>query len=163
MWRQEVPQDFKDATVVHLYKRKGNHQPCENHGGISLLNTAGNIFTVILLNRLKQCLLPESQSGFRRYSGTTDRILAARQLQEMRTHLYSTFVDLKKAFDTVNREGLWKIMQKFGWPERFTQMVRQLHNGMMARVTDNEAVTEAFAVTNEAKQGCVLVSCSLQS
>nr|VZH92205.1 unnamed protein product [Spirometra erinaceieuropaei] len=32
----------------------------------------------------------------------------------MRTHLYSTFVDLTKAFDTVNREGLWKIMQKFG-------------------------------------------------
>ncbi|BHF85884.1 hypothetical protein SprV_1002905800 [Sparganum proliferum] len=40
----------------------------------------------------------------------------------MRTHLYSTFVDLTKAFDTVNREGLWKIMQKFGCPERFTQM-----------------------------------------
>nr|VZH93471.1 unnamed protein product [Spirometra erinaceieuropaei] len=87
-------------------------------------------------------------------------IFAARQLQEkcqeMRTHLYSTFVDLTKAFDTVNREGLWKIMQKFGCPERFTQMVRQLHDGMMARVTDNGAVSEAFAVTNGVKQGCVL-------
>nr|VZI11771.1 unnamed protein product [Spirometra erinaceieuropaei] len=87
-------------------------------------------------------------------------IFAARQLQEkcqeMRTHLYSTFVDLTKAFETVNREGLWKIMQKFGCPERFTQMVRQLHDGMMARVTDNGAVSEAFAVTNGVKQGCVL-------
>nr|VZI11783.1 unnamed protein product [Spirometra erinaceieuropaei] len=87
-------------------------------------------------------------------------IFAARQLQEkcqeMRTHLYSTFVDLTKAFDSVNREGLWKIMQKFGCPERFTQMVRQLHDGMMARVTDNGAVSEAFAVTNGVKQGCVL-------
>ncbi|BHF57900.1 hypothetical protein SprV_0100084600 [Sparganum proliferum] len=87
-------------------------------------------------------------------------IFAARQLQEkcqeMRTHLYSTFVDLTKAFDTVNREGLWKIMQKFGCPERFIQMVRQLHDGMMARVTDNGAVSEAFAVTNGVKQGCVL-------
>nr|VZI15979.1 unnamed protein product [Spirometra erinaceieuropaei] len=71
-------------------------------------------------------------------------------------HLYSTFVDLTKAFDTVNREGLWKIMQKFGCPERFTQMVRQLHDGMMARVTVNGAVSEAFAVTNGVKQGCVL-------
>nr|VZI07590.1 unnamed protein product [Spirometra erinaceieuropaei] len=87
-------------------------------------------------------------------------IFAARQLQEkcqkMRTHPYSTFVDLTKAFETVNREGLWKIMQKFGCPERFTQMVRQLHDGMMARVTDNGAVSEAFAVTNGVKQGCVL-------
>ncbi|BHF81446.1 hypothetical protein SprV_0702457600 [Sparganum proliferum] len=74
----------------------------------------------------------------------------------MRTHLYSTFVDLTKAFDTVSSEKLWKIMQKFGCPERFTQMVRQLHDGMMARVTDNGAVSEAFAVTNGVKQGCVL-------
>nr|VZI43015.1 unnamed protein product [Spirometra erinaceieuropaei] len=113
-----------------------------------------------LNNHLVQGLLPESQCGFLRYRGTTDMIFAARQFQEkcqeMRTHLYSTFVDLTKAFDTVNREGLWKIMQKFGCPERFTQMVRQLHDGMMARVTDNGAVSEAFAVTNEVKQGCVL-------
>nr|VZI14470.1 unnamed protein product [Spirometra erinaceieuropaei] len=165
MWRQgEVPQDFKDATIVHLYKRKGNRQVCDNHRGISLLNIAGKIFARILLNRLnnhlEQGLLPESQCGFRRHRGTTDMIFAARQLQEkcqgMRTHLYSTFVDLTKAFDTVNREGLWKIMQKFGCPERFTQMVRQLHDGMMARVTDNAAVSEAFAVTKGVKQGCVL-------
>ncbi|VDL97517.1 unnamed protein product [Schistocephalus solidus] len=87
-------------------------------------------------------------------------IFAARQLQEkcqeMRTHLYTTFVDLTKAFDTVNLDGLWKIMQKFGCPERFTHMVRQLHDGMMARVTDNGTVSEAFAVTNGVKQGCVL-------
>ncbi|BHF74133.1 hypothetical protein SprV_0401721700 [Sparganum proliferum] len=166
MWRQgEVPQDFKDATIVHLYKRKGNRQICDNHRGISLLNIAGKIFARILLNRLnnhlEQGLLPESQCGFRRHRGTTDMIFAARQLQEkcqeMRTHLYSTFVDLTEAFDTVNREGLWKIMQKFGCPERFTQMVRQLHDGMMARITDNGAVSEAFAVTNGVTQGCVLV------
>ncbi|BHF66057.1 hypothetical protein SprV_0200907100 [Sparganum proliferum] len=165
MWRQgEVPQDFKDATIVHLYKRKGNRQVCDNHRGISLLNIAGKIFARILLNRLnnhlQQGLLPESQCGFRRHRGTTDMIFAARQLQEkcqeMRTHLYSTFVDLTKAFDTVNREGLWKIMQKFGCSERFIEMVRQLHDGMMARVMDNGAVSEAFAVTNGVKQGCVL-------
>ncbi|VDL96914.1 unnamed protein product [Schistocephalus solidus] len=53
-------------------------------------------------------------------------IFAARQLQEkcqeMRPHLYTTFVDLTKALDTVNRDGLWKVMQKFGCPERFTHM-----------------------------------------
>nr|VZI01100.1 unnamed protein product [Spirometra erinaceieuropaei] len=165
MWRQgKFPQDFKDATIVHLYKRKGNRQVCDNHRGTSLLSIAGKIFVRILLNRLNnhlgQGLLPESQCGFRRHRGTTDMIFAARQLQEkcqvMRTHLYSTFVDLTKAFDTVTREGLLKIMQKFGYPERFTQMVRQLHDGMMARVTDNGAVSEAFAVTNGVKQGCVL-------
>ncbi|BHF85663.1 hypothetical protein SprV_1002883500 [Sparganum proliferum] len=69
MWHQgEIPQDFKDATIVHLYKRKGNRQICDNHRGISLLNIAGKIFARILLNclnnRLEQSLLPESQWGF---------------------------------------------------------------------------------------------------
>ncbi|BHF58860.1 hypothetical protein SprV_0100181500 [Sparganum proliferum] len=74
----------------------------------------------------------------------------------MRTHLYSTFVDLTKAVYTGNRDGLWKIMQKFGSPEQFTQMVRQLHNDMTARVMGNGAVPKGFAVTHRVKQGCVL-------
>ncbi|VDL90262.1 unnamed protein product [Schistocephalus solidus] len=72
-------------------------------------------------------LLPESQCGFRRHRGTIDMIFAARHLQEkcqeMRTHLCTTFVDLTKAFETVNCNGLWKIMQKFGCREPFTHMV----------------------------------------
>uniref|UniRef100_A0A183T2Z8 Reverse transcriptase domain-containing protein n=1 Tax=Schistocephalus solidus TaxID=70667 RepID=A0A183T2Z8_SCHSO len=164
MWRQgQVPQDFKDATIVHLYKRKGNRQLCDNHRGISLLTIAGKIFARILnrLNgHLEQGLLPESQCGFHRHRGTTDIIFTARQLQkkchEMRTHLDTTFVDLTKASNTINRDGLWKVMQKFGCPERFTHMVRQLHDGMMVRVTDNGTVSEAVAVTNGVEQGCVL-------
>ena len=38
MWRKEtIQQDFKDAPIIHLYKRKGNPQVCDNHRGISLL------------------------------------------------------------------------------------------------------------------------------
>ncbi|VDL94132.1 unnamed protein product [Schistocephalus solidus] len=68
MWRQgQVPQDFKDATIIHLYKRKGNRQVCDNHRGISLLNIAGKILARTLVNRLNghldQSLLSESQNG----------------------------------------------------------------------------------------------------
>ncbi|BHF69979.1 hypothetical protein SprV_0301302600 [Sparganum proliferum] len=119
MWRQgEVLQDFKDATILHLHKRKGNHQICDHHRGISLLNIAEKIIARILLNRsnhhLEQGLRPESQYGVRRHCGTTNMIFATCQLQEKyqetRIHLYLTLVDLSKAFDTVNREGLSKIM-----------------------------------------------------
>ena len=59
-------------------------------------------------------------------------ILTARQLQEKCQEqtmvLYITFVDLIKAFDTNSREGLWKIMTTF------IVMVRQFHDGMLARV-----------------------------
>ena len=165
MWSQQLlPQEFRDATIVHIYKRKGNRQSCDNHRGISLLSIAGKILARILLNRLinhlEQGHLPESQCGFRAGRGTVDMIFAARQLQEkcMEQHrdLYTTFIDLTKAFDTVSRDGLWKIMQKFGCPTRFIGIVRQFHDGMMARVLDDGECSEAFPVTNGVKQGCVL-------
>nr|VZI33029.1 unnamed protein product [Spirometra erinaceieuropaei] len=112
--RGEFPLDFKEVTIVYLYKRKGNRQLCDNHRGSSLMNIAGTIFARIILNllndHLKQVLLPESQCDFRRHRGTTDMIFAALQLQEncqeMRTHINFTFVDPAKAFDATNREGL---------------------------------------------------------
>ncbi|BHF58852.1 hypothetical protein SprV_0100180700 [Sparganum proliferum] len=63
-----------------------------------------------------------------------------------------------KGFDKVNRKELWEIMPKFGCPERFTQIWRRLHDGIMARVTDNGAVLEALASTDGVKQSCVLAS-----
>ncbi|VDL97015.1 unnamed protein product [Schistocephalus solidus] len=51
---------------------------------------------------------------------------------------------------------MW-LPPKYGSPDRFTQMVRQLHDGMTAGVTENGTVCKAFAVTNGVKQGCVLV------
>ncbi|BHF72160.1 hypothetical protein SprV_0401522400 [Sparganum proliferum] len=65
----------------------------------------------------------------------------------MRTHLFTTFVDLTKAPATVSRDELWKIMRKFGCPEQFMHFVHQFHDGVMVRVTDNGTVPDAFAVT----------------
>ena len=67
-----------------------------------------------------------------------------------------TFVDLTKAFYTVSRDGLWKIMAKFGCPPRFIAMVRQFHDGMQARVQNDGEFSEPFEVTNGVKQGCVM-------
>ena len=69
-----------------------------------------------------------------------------------------TFVDLTKAFDTVSREGLWKIMAKFGCPAKFIAMVLQLHDGMLARVQNDGEFSDPFHVTNEVKQCCELAS-----
>ena len=166
MWRKEaITQEFKDATIIHLFKRKGNPQVCDNHRGISLLSVARKILARVLLNRLNEHLersglLSESQCGFRKNRGTIDMIFTARQLQckEQNVDLYMTFVDLTKAFDTVSREGLWKIMAKFGCPAKFIAMVRQFLCGMLARVQNGGEFSDPFSVTNGVKQGCVLAS-----
>ena len=100
--KEAIPQEFKDATIIHLFKRKGNPQVCDSHWGISLLSVAGKILARVLMNRLNEHLewsglLPESQCGFRKNRVTIDMIFTARQLQEkcqeQNVDLYMTFVD----------------------------------------------------------------------
>ena len=80
-------------------------------------------------------------------------IFTARQLQEeckkQNVDLYLTFVDHTKALDTVNREGLWKIMAKLGCPAKSIAMVWQIHDGLLARVQNNGEFSDPFPVTNE--------------
>ena len=83
---------------------------------ISLLSIAGKIFARVILNRLitmsEKCL-PEAQCGFRPGRSTTDMIFVIRQVQEkcieQNMALYSIFIDLTKAFDTVNKKAIWVI------------------------------------------------------
>ena len=83
---ETLPQEFKDASIVHIYKRNGDKRSCDNHRGISLLAIAGKILARVLLNRLLKHLqqghLPESQCGIRAGRGTIDMVFAARQLQK---------------------------------------------------------------------------------
>ena len=65
-------------------------------------------------------------------------------------------MDLTKTFDTVSHENLWKIMSKFGCPQKFINIVHQFHDAIFAQVLDNGQSSRAFPVTNGVKQGCVL-------
>ena len=71
--------------------------------------------------------------------------------------LYMVFVDFSKAFDTVGRTGLWQLLRKYSFPEKFTTMIETPHTGMTANVTVGGEVSESFSVTNGVKQGCMLV------
>ena len=86
-------------------------------------------------------------------------IFTARKLQEkcreQRQPLYMAFIDLTKAFDSINREALWRILAKYGCPEKFISTLRLLHDGMSARVLGGTG-GEAFEVRTGVKQGCVI-------
>ena len=166
IWREgNVPQDFRDANLAHLYKNKGDRACCDNHRGISLLCIAGKILARLLLNRLNKhiCninLIPESQCGFQKGRGTADMVFSLRQLQEkcklQNQDLYLVFIDLTKAFDTVNRDGLWCILEKAGCPPLFVSIVRSFHENMKVSVKAESGKSAPFSVTSGTKQGCVL-------
>ena len=70
--------------------------------------------------------------------------------------LYLLFIDLTKAFDTVNRSGLWAILEKVGCPEHFVGLIRSFHDGMNVKVREGCESSQPFGVTSGTKQGCVL-------
>ena len=165
IWEEEkLPKDFRDASVVSLFKNKGSRTDCGNYRGISLLSIAGKILARILLNRMIKNIsegsLPETQCGFRPNRSTMDMIFTVRQVQEkcleQNMDLYVIFIDLTKAFDTVNREALWIILFKLGCPDKFVNLIRQFHDNMTGQVLSNGEVSEPFNITNGVKQGCVL-------
>jgi len=115
VWQQEsIPQQWKDANLVTIYKNKGDRSICGNSRGISLLSAAGKVLAKVMLHRLvnaiSENLLPESQSGFRAGRSTVEMIFTSRQLQEkcreQHKNLFIVFVDFSKAFDTVHRDIL---------------------------------------------------------
>ena len=82
---ENLPQDWKLAEVVLLYKNKGKRSECGNYGGILLLSVPGKIFASIILNRCKDALdqvLREEQCGFRISRGCTDQLFALSQILE---------------------------------------------------------------------------------
>ena len=131
----EVSGDLCDAVIVSLYKNKGEKSDCSNYRGVTLLSIAGKIISRVLLNRLipaiAEKVLPESQCGFCANHGTTDMIFVLRQIQEkcreQNMALYAAFIDLTKAFNTVSRDVLWKILTKLGCPMCFLSIMQQLH------------------------------------
>ena len=166
-WRnQEVPQSLKDCQFTQLYKNKGDMSDCNNYRGISLLSVFGKAIARILLKRLQvlgEKVYPESQCGFRASRSTMDMVFTLRLLQEKcrekRVPLFTAFVDLAKAFDTVSREGLFRVLQKIGCPPTLLSVIRSLHDGMEARVSFDGDVSASFPVNRGVKQGCVLAPC----
>lgn len=164
IWETEnIPQEWKDANLCKLYKGKGRMSDCGSYRGIALLSAAGKVLSHIIngrLNQLAENYLPESQCGFRPFRGTVDAIFVVKQLQEKHLEqyrdLYLCFVDLEKAFDRVPRTALWAVLEKIGCPVKFTNLIRQFHDGMLARVQHENNFTDQFPVTSGVKQGCVM-------
>ena len=87
-------------------------------------------------------------------------IFTLRQIQEkcieQNTCLFITFVDLTKAFDTVNRPALWQLLAKLGCPPKFLQMILQLHQNQLGQIRIGNELSDPFTIHNGVKQGCVL-------
>ena len=95
----------------------------------------------ILQTRLQQYVnreLPDVQAGFRKGRGTRDQIASTQWImekaREFQKDIYFCFIGYAKAFDCVDHNKLWKILQEMGIPDHLTCLLRNLYAGQEATV-----------------------------
>ena len=144
-------------------QKKGNLSDPNNYRGISLTPAAAKIYNKLILNRLRphiDPLLMPNQNGFRQGRGTTSQILTIRRIIEgvKSENLKSvlTFVDFKKAFDSIDRGKLIEILRAYGIPEKIVQAINVMYTDTIAKVISQDGETDFFAILAGVLQGDTL-------
>ena len=75
---------------------------------------------------------------------------------EWNSSLYINFVDYEKAFDSVDRETLWKVLRHYGVPKKLVNMIKNSYEGMSCRVIHEGQLTKNFEVMTGVRQGGML-------
>ena len=83
-------------------------------------------------------------------------IKKARKFQK---NIYFCFIDYAKAFDSVDHNKLWKILQEMGILDHLTCPLRNLYAGQKATVRTGHGTTDWFQIRKGVLQGCILSPC----
>jgi len=161
IWETEqTPTNWRRGLIFKIPK-KGNLKECKNWRGITLLPVVSKILGRIVIDRIKNGIdskLRKEQAGYRTNKSTTDQIFVLRniieQSNEWQSSLYVHFIDFEKAFDSIHRESLWKIMKSYGIPDKLIAVVKALYKDFECAVIDDNEKTEWFPIKTGVKQGC---------
>ena len=109
--------------------------------------------------------LPDVQAGFRKGRGTRDQSAnihwIIKKAREFQKNTYFCFIDYAKAFDCVDHNKLWKILQEMEIPDRATCVLRNLIGGQEATVRTEPGITDLFRIGKGVHQGYILSLCYL--
>ena len=106
---------------------------------------------------------PGVQAGLRKGRGTRDQIAnihwIIKKAREFRKNIYFCFIDYAKAFDCVDHNKLWKILQEMGIPDHLTCLLRNLYADQEATIRTGHGPTDWFQIGKGVCQGCILSPC----
>lgn len=165
IWSMEIiPAKWKEGLIVKIPK-KGDLSDCGNWRGITLLNTVNKILAFIISTRLSEVLDPafrKEQAGFRPGRSCTNQINTLRiiieQSAEFQSPLYLLFIDFEKAFDSVNREFMWKVLDLYGVPGKLLNLVKELYRDCECKVIHCGKTGDGIPLQQGVRQGCILSS-----
>ena len=153
IWKtQQSPQDCKRSVFIPIPK-KGKAKECSNYSTIAVISHASNVMLKILQARLQQYVnreLPDVQAGFGKGGGIRKQIAnicwIIEKAREFQKNIYFCFIDYAKAFDCVDHNKLWKILEEMGTPDHLTCLLRKLYVGQEATVRMRHGTTDWFKI-----------------
>ena len=106
------------------------------------------------------CELPDVQAGFRKGKGTRDQIAnihwIINKAREFQKNIYFCFIDYAKAFDNVDHNELWKILQGMGLSDHLICLLRNLYAGQEATVRTGHVTADWYQIGKGVHQVCIL-------
>ena len=107
--------------------------------------------------------LPDVQAGSREGRGTRDQIVnicwIIEKAREFQKNIYFCLISYAKAFDCVDHNKLWKILQEMGISDHLSCLLRNLYAGQEATVRTGHGTTDWFQIRKGVCQGCILSPC----
>jgi hypothetical protein len=160
------PRDWSLAIIHPLFKNSGAPSNPDNYRGISLLPCISKIFTKIIANRLLKWatnanILSEFQAGFRPKHSTIDQLYVLQSIVEARLRrkqpTYCAMIDFRKAFDRVNRQGLYFVLAKLGLSKKLLKVVKSMYDSSRYAIKVNqECISQEIPANIGVMQGCQL-------
>ena len=161
---QWTPNDW-NSEIMKLLHKKGPRMNLDNYRGISLTNTIGKLFARLMNLRLLQEAesrgwLPETQAGFRWGRSTADNLFVLASLLDdakfRSKEIHMAFIDVRKAYDTVDRAKLWAVLKTLGVSDAFISLLKSLYRDNIRRIKWRGKLTPPFLATKGLRQGCPL-------
>ena len=153
------PKEWGLSGITPIPK-KGDLTITDNYRGISLTQVASKIYNRCLLNRIRPIIdtvLRPNQNGFRTGRSTTSHILAFRRIvEELKNHdmeAVLTFIDFRKAFDSIDRVKMFQILEAYGIPPDVVAAIRVMYENTSAVVLTPEGETDQFSIDTGVLQG----------
>jgi hypothetical protein len=160
-----IPPQWKLSTLFTLFKGDGSRNEPDNFRGIALLPVQLKLFTNIVYHRLlthteRKGILSEQQNGFRPGRSVFEHIRILTNVIEdakvNKKEIHASFIDFKKAFDSVEHWLVKRSMEFYGLPANFITLIGEIMSDNRTSVLTHYGVTDAIALERGVRQGDVL-------
>lgn len=158
------PKIWNESFLVLLHKKGDTFDP-GNYRGISISSNLGKLFNKVIYKRLltfmnNKNLISKNQIGFKEKRHTADHIFTLKtiidQYKQKSKKVFTAFIDLKKAFDTIWRLALFYKLLNDNIPHRIFNIIHSMYTDTICRIKFSNGLSAPFSSERGVKQGDVL-------